>query len=79
MRKYQPIWEQIKQKGSCKVAVPKPLHRRVIRGVIKEKDEDIAFKFLAAEKWAWNKLQYEIQGSQITFVLTHSLTLEDLL
>ena len=78
MRKYQPIWERIKATGSCKVAVPKPLHRRVIRGVIKEKDEDHGFKVLDAELWGWNRLQYQIHGSEILFTLQHPLKADDL-
>jgi hypothetical protein len=78
MRKYQPIWEKIKEKGCCKIAAPKELHRRTIRGVIKEKDEDIGFKILSAEKWSWNKLSYTKKGNEITFTLTHAITLEEL-
>lgn len=81
MRKYQPIWEQLKQKGFCKVAVPKPLQRRVIKGVIKEKDEDIVFKFLSAEDGKWYKLSYVIHGAEITFSIhtpTSTINLKDI-
>lgn len=77
-RLYQPIWEHIKEKGYCNITSPKETHRRIIKAVIKEKNNDLAFKVLSAEKWKWNKLQYEIQGSLIKFTLTHSVGEYDL-
>ncbi len=80
MRKYQPIWERIKETGHCEIVTPSnpALQRRIVRGVSKEKDEDYGFKVLAAEKWKSNKLKILIKHSSIVFILDHATTLEDL-
>lgn len=44
MRKYQAIWEQIKQTGSCKISAQPALHARLRKAVKKEKYNDTAFK-----------------------------------
>lgn len=77
-RLYQPIWEKIRDTGKCSISAPSPMHKRIIKAVIKEKGNDLGFKVLSAEKWRWNKLSYTISGSMITFTLTHDTSLEDL-
>lgn len=44
MRKYQKIWERLKDKRTCFVEVHKLISSRVVKAVIKEKDNDAAFK-----------------------------------
>ncbi len=53
MRKYQPIWEQLKATGLCTVATPPTLQRRVRKAVYKEKDKDTAYK-----------VEWDIKGGQ---------------
>lgn len=77
-RKYEPIWEKIKRDGFCKIAAPKPLHARIIKAVVKEKYNDTAFKFLAAESWRWNRLTHTINGNEIVFTLAHEKSIGDL-
>ena len=77
--KYRPIWDKLKETGHCKVSVPIPLQRRVIKGVINQKYEDKGFKFLH-----YAELRYKKTGSQIEFWLVYFderfkvITLKDL-
>lgn len=43
-RKYEPIWNNIKKDGSCNVQVHKLISGRTVKAVIKEKNQDLAFK-----------------------------------
>lgn len=47
--KYAPIWEQLKEKKYVVIAVPVPLHKRVLKGLINCKNRDTAFKLHATE------------------------------
>lgn len=69
MRKYQPIWEQIKKEGTATVRVGVPMHARIIKAVRKEKDMDYGFKLLKAEEYKKFKLMDSIEGDLITFYL----------
>jgi len=44
MRKYQQIWEKLKDRYICNVEVHKLIAARVVKAVIKEKNNDVAFK-----------------------------------
>lgn len=70
--RYLPIWNKLKTENKVSVAVPQPLHKRVIKAVIKRKDEDLAFKFLISEACAGRKayLSYTTQENVIHFKLT---------
>ncbi len=69
MRKYEPIWEQIKQDLTASLVVDPALHARIIKAVIKEKDMDVGFKQLQLEKGKKDKLRIEDRGKLITFYL----------
>lgn len=71
MREYEPLWIKLKQNGIAKVAVPRPLHRRVIKAVKKEKYMDIGFKILCDKKQA--VLSHTREHSMIIFKLTYNL------
>jgi len=73
VRKYTPIWEKIKRDGVCCIAAHKKLHRRIIRGVSKEKDEDTSYKFLLAEEGKVARLTCESRGNEVIFTLKLSL------
>ena len=49
MRKYYPIWRQLKNTGYCELIVHPALFRRVIKAVQKEKYQDIAYSFELSE------------------------------
>lgn len=69
--KYAPIWEKLKTERKVSVAVPRPLHKRIIKAVIKRKDEDVAHKYLLGERGIKAKLHYDIQDSIIHFTLKY--------
>lgn len=46
MRKYQKIWELLKDRKACCVEVHRLIAPRVVKAVIKEKDADKAFKLV---------------------------------
>ena len=77
-RQYQPIWEALKLRGYCKVAVPKPLHKRLIKAVIKEKYQDLGFKLLLDENSQRAKISYNQTQSMIEFFLHKSIGLGDI-
>ena len=68
-RKYSPIWNQLKQKGTAKITAAKPFHKRIIHAVIKEKDLDLGYKLECSERNSRKKLGYRIQETVITFIL----------
>jgi hypothetical protein len=67
--RYQPIWDALKAQGQCRIVAPLPLHRRIIKAVIKRKDEDLGYKLELSEKYKKAKLAYKIEGNTITFTL----------
>lgn len=69
MSRYSSIWEAIKRDLKCQITSPAPLHKRVIKGVIRTKDEDIAFKLQCAEKAKKYRLSYTKKGNVISFRL----------
>lgn len=47
MRKYQPIWNELKQNDEVEIKVAHPaLVQRIKQAVIKEKHNDLAFRLL---------------------------------
>lgn len=82
MRKYEPIWIQLKETGKCQVSVPKQLHARIKKAVSKEKYNDTAYKV----QWDMiNAPQPELtistdpkNKSILTFKLTKPILLGDL-
>jgi hypothetical protein len=74
-RKYYPIWERLKKEKQVSIAVPRPLHARVIKAVIKEKWMDVGYKIQIQPKKA--TLSYVRKASTITFFLSHSISIDD--
>ena len=69
MRKYQPIWEQLKLTGTASLAAPLTAHRRIVLAVRKEKTKDIGWKYQNLEaKKRW-KLIDSSTDSLLTFTL----------
>lgn len=71
MRKYQPLWEQIKKdpNQSVSIAADTEIHSRIIKAVTKEKNNDLGWKYMMAEAGKRYKLQYNVSGSLIMFYL----------
>lgn len=71
MRKYQPIWEAVKNSNLKSVSLAAELskHRRIIKAVIKEKSQDLGWKQTQLELGKKYTLLYEIDGKCIRFYL----------
>lgn len=69
MRMYTPAWNKLKLDRTLRLAVPRPLHRRVIRAISKEKWQDEAWKFLRSEEGYWDEIRYSCKGNIIEFSL----------
>jgi hypothetical protein len=78
VRKYEPIWNALKKDGVVSVSVPRPLHPRLIKAVIKEKYNDLGYKLLLGEKAKKAKISYISKGSVIKFQLHHSIGTDDI-
>ena len=81
--KYAPIWEILKRDGHVKLAVPKPLHERVWKGLINLKDRDPVFKLEADIKKKRYILEYQSEQSLVRIFLREydnlkTLTVADL-
>jgi hypothetical protein len=72
MRKYEPIWHKLKKEKQVSITANRLVHPRIIKAVIKEKYEDIAYK-LAIEP-ARARISYTRNNSILTFYLTHKAT-----
>ncbi len=70
MRKYQPIWEQIKRDTTAQLVADIRLHDRIINGVRKEKARDLGWKLELSEQGTpAYELNENIEGKLITFYL----------
>ena len=71
MRKYQPIWEAVKNsdKHTVSLAAPISTHRRIIKAVRKEKCNDAGWQLLLSEEGKKYKLKEKVEGKLITFYL----------
>jgi hypothetical protein len=68
-RKYAPIWDELKAKGHCTTAIPKPLIPRVIRAIRDMKFRDVAYKILKESSGKQVRMETEIEGSRVRFFL----------
>lgn len=71
MRRYQPIWIKLKQKGKATLTAHPLLHKRIIKAVIKEKWLDLSYKLEIAPYHAI--IQHSREGAMITFTMTKYL------
>ena len=81
MRKYQAAWNQLKSNPSepLKLAAPAAWHRRIYRGIMKEKDEDLVFKYLMKEDGKYSRLSRESNGGQLIIRIKFFIGLSDLI
>ncbi len=69
MRRYQPIWNRIKEENSATVSIDPHMHSRLIEAVKKERQLDLGWKLLIAEENKTFKLSISIKGNFIEFTL----------
>ena len=76
--KYSSIWEALKETGKVVLAVPIPLHRRVLKGLTICKDKDLLFKVAADHKKKRYILESIAEHARITITLKEYDKLADL-
>lgn len=74
MRQYEPVWVELKKKSTVRLAVPKALHRRIIKAVLKEKYMDFGYRLEQLNKNVRLRLEYSCKDNIITFTLKKSFT-----
>lgn len=67
--KYSEIWEQLKERRNITLAIPIPLQKRVIRGVINLKDRDRCFKLQASMEKKRYIIKYLCEGARVRIFL----------
>ena len=73
LRQYQPVWNEIKLQGICKISAHRAFHKRIIKAVVKEKDLDLGYKLELSERFPpqISVLKSSRNGSVITFTLIY--------
>ena len=70
MRKYEPIWNELKLYGTVSISASLDMHPRIIKAVRKEKWKDAGWRLLRLEEASSKyKLQEIIKEETITFKL----------
>ncbi len=77
-RKYEPIWQDLKTKHRCTIAAPLKMHRRIMTAVVKEKYQDLGYKYLLQEQGKRARITKSNKGSMLTFTLELSIGIEDI-
>ena len=67
--KYAPLWDVLKDKGHVTTAIPIPLQKKVIRGLINLKDRDRVFKLKAGEEKKRYKIVYITDSARVRIFL----------
>lgn len=82
-RKYQPAWEQIKKRAvdnkSLTLEVHPTFFSRVIKAIIKEKNNDLGFKVLNSSDNYRLVITQKPKDSRLIFKLKATLGLEDII
>ncbi len=71
MRKYAPIWNQIKKDSHCSITAHKAFHPRIIKAVIGEKYRDIGYKIICDSQSRKAVLHHDVTGSRVRFFLIY--------
>lgn len=76
--KYREAWNALKNRGKIVLASPSSYHKRIIKGLNKEKNKDLAFKFVLSESNQRAVFTSKSDGSKITLFLRVESTALDL-
>lgn len=76
--RYSPIWNRLKRDGHVTLAIPIGIQARVIKAVIRTKDEDVLYKLELSESHKWAKLSYKQESARVRFVMRIHDDLKDL-
>lgn len=77
-RKYYPVWKKLKEKKECMLSAHPLLFARIIKGVIKEKDRDVAFKIANDFDSLYLKVERDADKHIIKFKLKQRIGLENI-
>lgn len=66
-RKYEPIWIQLKARGTVSLIASRPTHSRIVKAVVQEKWKDTGYKLTIDPKIGY--LSHKSEGSKLTFTL----------
>lgn len=77
MRQYEPIWKRIKEQGSAVLECPPGAIKRLRKAVIKEKDEDKAFKMMNDHDKFRLQITYDRKRQRLKFELLQKYGLEE--
>lgn len=69
MREYEPIWIRLKQKKVAALVASPKLHRRIMKAVCKERNNDLAYKLELSESNRKAKLEFESDDKKLTIKL----------
>ena len=69
MRKYQPIWEQVKKHSTASLVAPVEFHRKIIQAVRKERTRDKGWAYDQSLLGGKPELAVDIDGERIRFYL----------
>ena len=69
MRKYTAIWNALKKNHSCAITAHVSLHPRIIKAISCEKNKDVGYKLLLAERNRKVILGNVVDGSRIRFFI----------
>jgi len=69
MRKYQPIWEAVRNNSTASLSAEPIMHRRIIQAVRKEKTKDLGWKMMCLEAGKKYELLDTTDGHLLTFTL----------
>lgn len=72
MRKYEPIWNQLKATGRCEIVAPAQFHPRIKKLVIKEKYKDCTYKLECEMANVVKELSISSTGNRLCFSLLTS-------
>lgn len=78
MRAYEPIWIKLKKDKKVSLTAPPKSHKRIIKAVLKEKYNDITFRFECSQLSKRARIAHSIKGSVITFMLKFTIGMDDL-
>lgn len=78
MSQYSEAWKTLKQKGKVVLASPSSFHKRIIKGLKKEKYKDLMFKLQLGEANQRAVFTSKSEGSTITVYLRVESTELDL-
>ena len=69
MGQYKTVWQQLKEKGKVVLASPRPLHKRIIKALKKEKYKDLQFKFQLSDSNQRAVFTSDSEGTKIIVYL----------